>query len=304
MLVQHAQCSLRAGCISGPPLQVRVPSERPGQRGEAVLSSGGAEARHDPGAPGQGSACTLGGALCSRRCRLTWRCSCAAGGAAPCCAVRAAAVPSDPSCPLPPASLVLQGEWLYMIEVGRCSAAAAPAPVCRRWRRRSGTAACMQRRPRGTQGREPSLPGCPPAAAPPAPLHLQSDYVFMKPLPLPTAESQVGGARRRSLFLRVAATPQRAPALCVNSKVTRANCPSCLWLLPQARYQAWGFPFDYIKPALFPAEMAKLYSGPLADIPGTGPAPLLMRAAAWKRVRCSGGGRRGCLRCVHERRAL
>lgn len=30
--------------------------------------------------------------------------------------------------------------------------------------------------------------------------------------------------------------------------------------------------------------MAKLYSGPATDIPGTGPAPFLMRAEDWKRV--------------------
>ena len=43
--------------------------------------------------------------------------------------------------------------------------------------------------------------------------------------------------------------------------------------------QAWGFPFGYIKPMSFPAEMRQLYpesAGPLSDIPSTGPAPFLM----------------------------
>lgn len=57
----------------------------------------------------------------------------------------------------------------------------------------------------------------------------------------------------------------------------------------QAEYQAWGYPFDYIKPSLFPEAMAKLYAGPASAIPGTGPAPLLMRAEDWKRVRRWGG---------------
>lgn len=35
--------------------------------------------------------------------------------------------------------------------------------------------------------------------------------------------------------------------------------------------------------------MSKLYDGPVSDIPGTGPAPYLMRVEDWKRV----GGRLG-----------
>lgn len=70
--------------------------------------------------------------------------------------------------------------------------------------------------------------------------------------------------------------------------------------LKQAQYQAWGYPFDYIKPTNFPDAMAKLYSGPAADIPGTGPAPMLMRASDWKKV-CGGWGRgRGERPLLHQ----
>lgn len=34
----------------------------------------------------------------------------------------------------------------------------------------------------------------------------------------------------------------------------------------------------------FAGPMSKLYPGPAAEIPGTGPAPFLMRAEDWKRV--------------------
>ncbi|KAL4420198.1 hypothetical protein ABPG77_011414 [Micractinium sp. CCAP 211/92] len=73
---------------------------------------------------------------------------------------------------------------------------------------------------------------------------IESDYVFMKPLPLPDAQSQ-------------------------------------------AAHKAWGYPFDYINPKAFPQAMRKLYpvaAGPVEDIPGTGPAPMLMRAVDWIRV--------------------
>ena len=56
----------------------------------------------------------------------------------------------------------------------------------------------------------------------------------------------------------------------------------------QSKFKAWGYPFDYIHPAAHPEEMRKLVpeaSGPVSDIPGTGPAPILMRAADWAKVR-------------------
>lgn len=52
--------------------------------------------------------------------------------------------------------------------------------------------------------------------------------------------------------------------------------------------QGFAYPFDYIQPARFPDAMRKLYDGPAAVIPGTGPAPMLMRAEDWKRVRGAG----------------
>jgi hypothetical protein len=52
----------------------------------------------------------------------------------------------------------------------------------------------------------------------------------------------------------------------------------------QKQFRGFAYPFDYIKPANFPGPMAKLYDGPVADIPGTGPAPYLMRVEDWKRV--------------------
>lgn len=71
---------------------------------------------------------------------------------------------------------------------------------------------------------------------------IESDYVFMKPLPLPDAAAQ-------------------------------------------ARFKAWGYPFDYIRPTAHPQAMKKLWpEGKLEDIPGTGPAPLLMRTADWRQI--------------------
>ena len=63
----------------------------------------------------------------------------------------------------------------------------------------------------------------------------------------------------------------------------------------QAKYQAWGYPFNYIQPSGRPAAMRQLYpeeKGPISDIPGTGPAPILMRANDWKKassLHCFGG---------------
>lgn len=79
---------------------------------------------------------------------------------------------------------------------------------------------------------------------------------------------------------------RRAPRLCRShpaAPLNSSSAPCCL----QAQYQAWGYPFDYIKPAQFPDQMAKLYDGPAADIPGTGPAPLLMRATDWMKARAA-----------------
>lgn len=48
--------------------------------------------------------------------------------------------------------------------------------------------------------------------------------------------------------------------------------------------QGWAFPFDYIKPTMHVATMKKLYDGAAADIPNTGPAPILMRYPDWLKV--------------------
>jgi hypothetical protein len=50
---------------------------------------------------------------------------------------------------------------------------------------------------------------------------------------------------------------------------------------------AWAFPFDYIKPLSFPTQVRKLYpeaAGPLGDVPGSGPAPVLMQRSDWEKV--------------------
>ncbi|EFN56336.1 hypothetical protein CHLNCDRAFT_144797 [Chlorella variabilis] len=71
---------------------------------------------------------------------------------------------------------------------------------------------------------------------------IESDYVFMKPLPIP---DQAG----------------------------------------QAQYKAWGYPFDYIQPRSHTAAIRKLWpEGEPEDVQGTGPAPMLMKAADWIKV--------------------
>jgi hydroxyproline O-arabinosyltransferase len=53
------------------------------------------------------------------------------------------------------------------------------------------------------------------------------------------------------------------------------------------RGTAWGSPFGYIVPTAVPAMMRKMYpesAGPVSDIPGTGPAPILMHREDWETV--------------------
>jgi hypothetical protein len=46
--------------------------------------------------------------------------------------------------------------------------------------------------------------------------------------------------------------------------------------------KAWSFPFDYINPGMFPAEMKQLWpEGNVGDIPNAGPAPLIMAIEDW-----------------------
>lgn len=70
---------------------------------------------------------------------------------------------------------------------------------------------------------------------------IESDYVFMKPLEIPSTRG--------------------------------------------AESQAWGFPFSYIVPSKFPEHMHTLNPDISPDeIPGTGPAPLLMTVDLWEKV--------------------
>ena len=70
---------------------------------------------------------------------------------------------------------------------------------------------------------------------------VESDYVFMKPLEIPSTSG--------------------------------------------AESKAWGFPFSYIVPSRFPQHMRTLNPDINPDeIPGTGPAPLLMTVDLWEKV--------------------
>ena len=74
---------------------------------------------------------------------------------------------------------------------------------------------------------------------------IESDYIFMKPLELPPPTVRPTASERR----------------------------------------AWGFPFDYITPHMFPNEMKMIWGeGDPNTIPSTGPAPILMRVEDWKRI--------------------
>lgn len=61
-----------------------------------------------------------------------------------------------------------------------------------------------------------------------------------------------------------------------------------------------AFPFDYIAPQ-FPAingVMRKMYpesKGPLSDVPGSGPAPVMMRLAEWLKVRLNTNHHQTCV---------
>jgi hypothetical protein len=55
---------------------------------------------------------------------------------------------------------------------------------------------------------------------------------------------------------------------------------------PQSEFRAWGYPFDYIQPRAHAVAMQKLWpGGNVEQVQGTGPAPLLMRAEDWIKVR-------------------
>ena len=68
-----------------------------------------------------------------------------------------------------------------------------------------------------------------------------------------------------------------------------------VWLKPlqaplaESKDPSWAFPFSYINPT-YPGNtevMRKMYpedKGPLEDVPGSGPAPVLMRVAEWIKV--------------------
>lgn len=119
---------------------------------------------------------------------------------------------------------------------------------------------------------------------------IESDYVFMKPLPIPDQAGQVRGAAGRAESLPVpvlCALACAAPA-CLAIKLPSFSplfCPtfsSC----HQAQYKAWGYPFDYIQPRSHTAAIRKLWpEGEPEDVQGTGPAPMLMKAADWIKVR-------------------
>ena len=56
---------------------------------------------------------------------------------------------------------------------------------------------------------------------------------------------------------------------------------------------SWAFPFGYITPqeAHLQAVMQRMYpesAGPITDIPGSGPAPVMMRAHEWAKVGSQG----------------
>ena len=69
-----------------------------------------------------------------------------------------------------------------------------------------------------------------------------------------------------------------------------------VWMRPpqapraeDASQASWGFPFGYITPqaAHLQAVMRRMYptsAGPITDIPGSGPAPVMMRAHEWAKV--------------------
>lgn len=50
------------------------------------------------------------------------------------------------------------------------------------------------------------------------------------------------------------------------------------------RGMAWIFPFGYINPLANPQLMKRLYDGNVKDIPGTGPAPVLMKREDWELI--------------------
>ena len=72
---------------------------------------------------------------------------------------------------------------------------------------------------------------------------------------------------------------------------------------------SWGFPFGYITPqeAHLQAVMRRMYptsAGPLTDIPGSGPAPVMMRAHEWATVGSRGrplsSGCGSCKRSLYQ----